>query len=298
MQTNPQHHRPRRRRVWRHIALAAVVVLLSAIVIQQLAVRGIFAGRLEGNGPGEAIRVNVASGTVAGRTFLSGRPAPGSPLVVVLHGDAPFRNPGYHFEFAANVAGRVPGVPVVALLRPGYADPYGHRSSGWRGGAAGDDYTLDVAATLAAVIGELRTMHGARTVMLVGHSGGAAITAITASTAPGLIGDAVLLSCPCDVPAFRRHMTRAHLSPFWLWPSGSESPLDLVSRLQRPTRVLAVVGSDDPITLPAYTTAYADAAKRQGIDVTAILLRDRAHEILLEPEVIDLVVARLTGQQP
>lgn len=281
--------------MWRRIALAAVVLIVLALIVVQLAVRGTFAGRLEGNGPGEAINVNVSGGTVAGRTFLSGGQAPSAPLVVVLHGDAPFRNPGYHFDFAARVASRVPGVPVIALLRPGYADPYGHRSSGRRGGAVGDNYTPDVVAALAEAIRELRTTYGARAVMLVGHSGGAAITALIASTAPGLVDDAVLVSCPCDVPAFRRHMARAEFSPFWLWPSSSLSPLDLVSNLQRSTRVLAIVGSDDPIALPAYTTAYVDAAKRQGIEATEVVLPERAHEILGEPEVIDRVVAHLAG---
>src|ERR1700761_7677158 len=130
----------RSKRIWVTVFLLMAVVAIAAIAWQLLAVRGTFADQKPpADARGEAVLVGAPGHRLAGRAFGAGA-APASPLVVVLHGDAPFANPGYQYKFAADVAQAAPGSAVVALLRPGYADPYGAKSDGDRGFASGENY--------------------------------------------------------------------------------------------------------------------------------------------------------------
>lgn len=224
------------------ILLGAVVV---GMLLLQYAVRGGFADeRSAVEVGGVPLSVGAPEHKIAGRVFVHGIASPQAPLVIVLHGDAPFRNPSYHYFFAASLSEQLPSVPVVALLRPGFADPYGGRSDGERGSASGDDYTREVADDLKRAIESLRTQFSAGPVVLIGHSGGAAIAANLTAASPGLIDLLIPVSCPCNVPEFRKHMAREQFSPFWLWPSDSISPLDTVEHLAT-TRVRAITGEDD-----------------------------------------------------
>lgn len=129
--------------------------------------------------------------------------------------------------------------------------------------------------------------------MLVGHSGGAAISANVAAASPGLINSLILVSCPCDVPAFRMHMARQQLSPFWIWPSDSESPLDTVNTMTSATQIFAITGQEDPITLVDYARAYIDAAIRRGLNAELTILPQRGHEILLDDAVLEFTQQRV-----
>ena len=127
---------------------AAIALLAGFIGYQLIAVRGTFQKPLAAScATGTAITVGEPGHKLTGRMYLSGVAGQGqSPLVVVVfHGDAPFRNPGYQYEFAGRLANAVPGTLVVALMRPGYTDPFGAKSDGDRGFAVGDNYD---AATL------------------------------------------------------------------------------------------------------------------------------------------------------
>lgn len=289
----------RARRRWRTLAVtmavAALVVVAIAACVLQYAVRGGFATTTlpVADAGGRALLLGAAGHRIAGRLYAEGTPGVGAPLVVVVHGDAPFRNPDYHYAFASTLARRVPGVPVAALLRPGFADPYGGRSDGRRGSASGDDYTPAVTHAVAGAIAALREDFPGSPVVLVGHSGGAAISANVAAASSGLVDSLVLVSCPCDVPAFRRHMARAQLSPFWLWPGNSQSPLDTVAAVTPPTWVLAITGGQDRITAAAYARAYVDAAVRRGLDARLDILPGRGHEILHDEAVVESVRQRV-----
>ena len=132
--------------------------------------------------------------------------SPHPVLVIVLHGDAPFNKPDYQDTFAAKVAAANSDVIVAAILRPGYTDPQGNISEGERGQATGDNYNAQNVDALAAAISELRQRFQARRLVVVGHSGGAAITANILGRHPALIDGALLVSCPCDVKRWRAHM--------------------------------------------------------------------------------------------
>jgi alpha-beta hydrolase superfamily lysophospholipase len=180
-------------------------------------------------------------------------------------------------------------MPVVALLRPGYADPYGAKSDGDRGLALGENYTREVVDDIAAAIEGLKSQWSAQKVMLVGHSGGATISADLAAIKPGLVQEIVLVSCPCDVPAFRHHMAQLQRNPMWLLPVSSLSPMVTLEEMQPAVKVIAISGENDVIALPEYATQYVEKAKRRGIPALMVTLPGKGHEILNEPFVVNQV---------
>lgn len=279
---------------WKLVGITLLGLITVGMLVLQYGVRGNFADiRPEYEAGGRAISRGAPGHKIAARLYIEGAASPGAPLIVVLHGDAPFRKPSYHYVFASTLSKRLPGAPVTALLRPGFADPFGGRSDGRRGSASGDDYTKEVTLDVASAIALLRQEFSGSSVVLVGHSGGAAIAANVAAASPGLINSLILVSCPCDVPAFRMHMARQQLSPFWIWPSDSESPLNTVNTMTSATQIFAITGQEDPITLVDYARAYIDAAIRRGLNAELTILPERGHEILLDDAVIEFTQQRV-----
>jgi pimeloyl-ACP methyl ester carboxylesterase len=269
------------------IFLAAVLVIFALALI---ASRGAFAPSLPASkAGGSSLIVGARGHRIAGRVFLVGTPARTAPIVVVLHGDAPFVKPRYQYAFAADLANAVPGTRAVALLRPGYADPFGAKSDGDRGFALGENYTASIVDELADSIQSLKSRWRASAVILVGHSGGAALAANIAALFPGLAQHVFLVGCPCDVPAFRRHMAHLQWNPLWLLPSGSLSPLETLNHMGTGTKVTAISGANDPIALPSYARSYVARATARGISASMVTIPDRGHEILNDPIVVQEV---------
>lgn len=266
---------------------------LGLVSAQILKVRGVFSpSHSVADVGGEVIQIGPTGHRIAGRSYVVGPTRDGTPLVVVLHGDAPGRNPSYHYIFAANLAKTMPGTRVAALLRPGYADPFGGRSDGDRGNfAAGENYTFGAVSDLAVAIRALKARYGSRSLILVGHSGGATLAADVAALNPGLVQTVVLVSCPCDVPAFRRHMAKEQWSPVWLIPVKALSPLQTIRAMDSGTSIVGIFGSQDPIALPMYTKAYVQEAKTLHLNASMISLAGEGHEILLLPQVAEAVVS-------
>jgi poly(3-hydroxybutyrate) depolymerase len=146
-------------------------------------------------------------------------------LIVVLHGDSPFKPPSYQYAFARKAAMKMDDVVVAALLRPGYADDTGDRSQGERGRTTGDNYTPEVVDAVAQAIDQLKAkFHPAGTV-LVGHSGGAAITGNVLGRWPSEVNAGFLVACPCDLAAWREHMRERQNARVWSEPVTSLSPI-------------------------------------------------------------------------
>jgi pimeloyl-ACP methyl ester carboxylesterase len=280
---------------WRRLFWLAVIVFAVWLLIL-VASRGTFRlSRPASEAGGSAITVGAAGHRIAGRVYLTGTPASAAPIAIVLHGDAPFENPSYQYAFASRLARAIPGTRVVALLRPGYADPYGAKSDGDRGFALGENYTPAVVNDVAAAIQSIKSQWGASTVTLVGHSGGASIAADVAALHPGLVQNLFLVGCPCDVPAFRRHMARLQWNPMWLLSAHSLSPAQTLNQMRKGTKVTAISGANDPIALPQYARAYVAKANELGISASMITIPGKGHEILNDPAVINDVAEAVRG---
>jgi len=207
-------------------------------------------------------------------------------LIVVVHGDSPDRPPTYQYRFAQAAAAAIPGTVVAAVLRPGYDDGE-ERSDGMRGETTGDNYTPEVLDAVAAAISELQGRYRPRRVILVGHSGGSAIVGNLIGHHPGIANAILLVSCVCDLEAWRKHMQATKGGKIWERPVRSLSPLALVRQIPVSTQVSLLVGGDDQTTPPSLSDAYAAALRDRGIPVDMTVVPGLGHNILLEPVAMD-----------
>ncbi len=214
-------------------------------------------------------------------------------LVIVLHGDAPFNKPDYQDRFARAVAQAYPNVVAAAILRPGYTDPEGHTSDGVRGQATGDSYNAENTDALAEATLRLREQFHATRTVLVGHSGGAALTANILGRHPDLAAAAVLVSCPCDVAAWRQHMFQKTKFAGFQGPLATLSPIDLADSLPTQASLVLIVGDQDDVAPPSLTRAYAERARAHGATITLVTLPGEGHEILLHPRVLEALAPLL-----
>jgi len=219
------------------------------------------------------------------KVYSSAKLSSSPVLIFVLHGDLP--GPSYHYEFARRAAQQMDNVVVAALLRPGYTDGEGNSSQGEPGQTTGDNYTPEVVDAIAQVIEQLKLKFKPAKTVLVGHSGGAAITGDLIARWPTEVNAALMVSCPCDLGPWRRHMAWLQKSPIWLFPVDSLSPLELASKVPPSVSVRLLVGGEDPITPPELSQRYADALHKNGEDVTLKVLPGLQHNILLQPVAFD-----------
>ncbi|HLX93443.1 MAG TPA: hypothetical protein VKR32_17285, partial [Puia sp.] len=119
--------------------------------------------------------VQTSKGCLHIYAFLSDSVASKPNLVIVIHGDAPFSNPGYQYKMARQISKRHKNTIAVGLLRPGYIDADGNKSDGQKGLTTGDNYTPEIIDEIAEVISILAARYHPGEVILLGHSGGAAI---------------------------------------------------------------------------------------------------------------------------
>lgn len=207
-------------------------------------------------------------------------------LVIVVHGDSPDEPPTYQYQFAQRAAAALPDAVVAAVLRPGYEDGE-DASDGMRGITNGDNWAPEIVNAVATVLSELKDRFHPRHVILVGHSGGAAIAADLLAQRGVSVDGALLVSCPCDVAQWRKHMQETRGGAIWQRPVRSLSPQSLVGDLPASVKIWLLVGSDDRTTPQALTLAYADALRQRNIQVDVTIAPGLRHSILLEPIAMD-----------
>jgi pimeloyl-ACP methyl ester carboxylesterase len=263
-------------------------VIRVGLVITATACGGVACAQKSASDPAATV-VQGGEYRIQTRAFSSRQLSDTPVLVVVLHGDAPRGPPDYHYRFAALVAEQNADVVAVGLLRPGYTDPAGNKSDGVRGLTTGDNYNARNTDSIAAAIGELERHWHARKVVVVGHSGGAALTANILGRHPALIHAGVIVSCPCDVETWRKHMYEVQRWPGWLEKIDTVSPIDVVSGIANHVPVRMLVGTRDEVTPPSLSLAYETAAKKLGKDVKLTQLEGVEHEALFDPAVLTTI---------
>ena len=228
--------------------------------------------------PDNRTRVSGGEECLVARTF--GQPAGGAPvLVVVLHGDVSGGGPArYHFRLAQGVGTN--GVVAVGLVRPGYDDGEGGLSTGSNHGRI-DSYTPRNVDAVAGAVRALKAHHRARRVVLVGHSGGAAISAVILGKHPGLADAAVLIACPCHIPNMRTGR-----SPW----TRSESPHSYAANVPRNAFVVALSGTADTQVYPALTSGYAASLAARGVGARYVEIAGGDHNgVVWSPEVAQAI---------
>lgn len=229
-------------------------------------------------------KVSGASECLLMRRYGSAEPA---TMVVWLHGNVSSGGPANsHFRIAEKAAADFAAekVLVLALVRPGYPDGTGESSSGNDNGRA-DNWQRATIIEIGTAIERLRVRYKPGAVIIVGHSGGAAITAVLLGMKPELADAAILVACPCDLVAWRMGRSRI--------PWSSEDPLQWVQSVNSATRVIALTGSDDGTTAPALGETYVERLKARGVDASFQLVPGMGHIDVLRSSAISDATFRL-----
>lgn len=208
-----------------------------------------------------------------------------SNLVVFIHGDSPFRDPIYQYYISKNIS-EITNAVTVAILRPGYKDDCGDLSGGNRGLTMGDNYTKEVVEAIASVISAVKEEESTTQTIVMGHSGGAALTALLAESDPDLIDRSILVACPCNLKTWRKSMEELTNNPNWLNPMGGLSPIDGISKLSLDSKIHLYVGENDVSTPPFLTTEFYNATNRLGANVTMKIVPSEDHESILKRTVL------------
>jgi len=206
-------------------------------------------------------------------TFTYNNQADGSAsgLVVFLHGDISRGGAAkYHAPYAAEIAeAGGDGTVAVALVRPGYPAGDGRVSGGSSNGRK-DHYTEGNIASVADAVRRLRAHYNAARVVIVGHSGGAAMAGVLMGKHPGVADAAVLISCPCDIDRWRSGRRP--------W-SASLSPSDFVSTVSKGARIVAITGAKDTNTRWSLAKAYIGDLTDAGGTGEAIRVDGAGHSL-------------------
>ena len=184
-------------------------------------------------------------------------------LVVLLHGDRGGSLEQRHLDRWLEVGRslRADDRKVLFMVRPGYRTPLGN-SSGWAN-PYDDDYTAENVARVAGAVSALRQSHQASRVVVVGHSGGAAITALLLGRHPGVADAALLLACPCDIPPWREHRNMQRGGGDRKWTS--LNPRAFLADIAPGTPVIAATGVEDDNTLPHFAKHWVEQAAARGV---------------------------------
>jgi dienelactone hydrolase len=164
-------------------------------------------------------------------------------------------------------------------------------SDGTEGNAsAHDDYTPGNVAILARALDRLRALNRGKKILLIGHSVGAAMTALLASRFPASADAYLLAACPCDVPQWRQ-WRNASTGKTGRWVH-SLSPQDEVEKIKASTRIALVVGNKDDNTLAKFSEAYVAGLQRQGVKTRLTYAIGATHvSVLRSPEFFMLAQA-------
>jgi predicted esterase len=234
--------------------------------------------------------VSTKQGNIHIRIFKNKSLNDSISLAFILHGDAPFNKPSYQYIMAEKIAEENENTIAIAILRPGYTDPQGNTSNGVKGHAVGDNYTSEVIEAISEVMEKIKKKYNPSKTFVVGHSGGAAITGNIIGLKPGSIDVAVLVSCPCDVLKWRKHMSKKQpLNPLWYLKVKSISPISVAKDISRETEVVIISGANDDIAPISLSKEYYKELKTLGIKTDFISLPNEGHEILLSDPVLNSI---------
>ncbi|MBI4763620.1 MAG: alpha/beta fold hydrolase [Deltaproteobacteria bacterium] len=208
-------------------------------------------------------------------------------MVLWIHGNITSGGPANsHFRIAQKVAEdhTSENVLALALVRPGYPDGTGKSSSGNDYGRA-DNWSRATIDDIGAAIERLRDKYKPSTVLLVGHSGGAAIAAVLLGMKPQLAEGAVLVACPCDLITWRA----GRRGGTWI----SEDPMRWIDKVSPTVKVIALTGSRDDTTAPELARTYIEGLKARGIDAHFQIVPGLGHVDLITSPAVEKATSKL-----
>ena len=246
-----------------------------------------------GETSGEIRWIDVPEGQLKAKVYGTDSISENPLLVVVLHGDGQSRapRPSYQYAVAQAIAEgfgrpempedmrhfRFDDVVAAGILRPGYTDEDGDRSDGRLGERTGDNHTPEVTEAVATAVNTLKNDFKARAVILIGHSGGATISANILALYPDTADAALLVACGCDMAEIRARYYEKTGNPLWNTPTTSLDPMKTAHAVPEVKKVRLLGGENDDIVHPEDMRRYADLLIAAGADVKMLVGPDHGH---------------------
>ena len=202
-------------------------------------------------------------------------------LWVFLHGDG---SDGGASDYIFNKLKGLAGGDSVAvgMIRPGYFTSDGRVSTGPDSDRRFGNYTQAVTDTLAAGLSKLKAHYEPDELIVVGHSGGAALAALISSFHPNVADRTVLAACPCNLPQW----TNTNENTLFT----SLSPHRYVNQLSTEVPVLVVVGENDTNTFPQISIDYTVLAQTAGVMATYEVIAGSNHNGIIGSQLIALIL--------
>ena len=180
---------------------------------------------------------------------------------------------GLQFQEMASANGR-DDVVIVSILRPGYGDSEGNRSTGNHGGPSRPFCDNNTEANVAAVAEALKTIkkhHTARGLIAFGHSDGGNYVGIILGKHPGIIDAAVPAGAPVDLPRWQANWRAKSI-----WTQ-SLSAHDYVDGVPVKTLVIAVEGANDKNVPPHIPGGWIKMLQERGVNARMDLFEGVNH---------------------
>ena len=277
--------------------LACLLVLAGTACSRDSYVRGI---------GGDIRWMDVPQGQLKTEIYGTGSHSENPVLVVLLHGDGGSgRPPSYQYAVAQAIAEgfdkpempeglrqsmgpplRFDDVIAAGILRPGYTDKDGDQSDGRLGNRTGDNHTREVTEAVVAVVNTLKKDVNARAVILMGHSGGATISANILALYPDTADAALLVACGCDMAVIRARLYDMTGNPQWSTPTPSLDPMTSAHEVPADKKVRLLVGENDDKVYPEDIRRYADVLAANGVDVEMVVAPGYGHDLVFVAPVV------------
>jgi predicted esterase len=193
-------------------------------------------------------------------------------LVVYLHGDgsSTIRRSDYLKKGVSRINKK--NVGHIILMRPGYYDSTRNSSTGisHRRARRGTGYNSHYVEEIALAIKKLKDYHKANKIIIVGHSGGAAIAALILGRYPGIANGAILAACPCNLDKWAQMGGKKS-------GRGTLSPHDYVENIGPDITVIALTGTKDDNRFPILAVEYIEKLKKNNINAKFIGVEGETH---------------------
>ncbi|NKA17509.1 MAG: hypothetical protein EBV74_06400, partial [Alphaproteobacteria bacterium] len=218
-------------------------------------------------------------------TFVKNSESKIKNLVIFIHGDQSDNGPVSGMIDNAKSTAVPDGTVKVAILRPGYFDKAGNKSTGNDCGRR-DCYTVTNLDEMSATVQSLKNHYKPTKTILIGHSGGAATSGIMIGRTPGIAEGAILLACPCSISQWRFMQGR-------FGPYNSLSPSDFIKNIPKTTKIFAITGASDTNTQDILAKDYVKSLTDFNISAQYKSLPNVNHNNVNHVHVIEEVLNEL-----
>ena len=213
-------------------------------------------------------------------------------LVFFVHGDQLDPKVTYFDNFISNFSSEES--ILISITRPGWINNKNHKSEGKKNISNGDNYVpQEDVDPIYRVIKKIKRKFNIEQIILIGHSGGAAITGILYGRFQNLIDEAVLISCPCIVPLWRKNFFQKLYTKrnkkICIPKFKSKSPHDYAKKIDSKIKINIYVGDKDQNTFPLYSLEYHSILKENQKNSSLKILPGDHMSILNNSQLIEEV---------